>query len=169
MSQPKKTKIPYANTSVDPEDTKANIKKLLKSYGITKIQETSVDGDDVIRFIGAVNGRDLTFEIRPPPIYETKRTWNDVKGKYEKVSVFMVAQAWRLVYWYIDAKLKAVKWGLVSIEREFLNQLLVGPKTMGDIISERIQSDRDLLKLVDQTQDSPRRVIDAEVKEPDQQ
>ena len=165
MTPIKKPTIPYAGTTIDPEDTKADIKKLLKSHGITKIQDTTVDGDDVIRFVGTVNGRDLTFEVRPPPIYETKRTWNAEKGRYEKLSVYMVAQAWRLVYWYLEAKLKAVKWGLVSIEREFLNQLLVGPNTLGDVISERISRDQDILKL-EAPPEEGRRAVDAGVDRP---
>ena len=168
-------RLPYAGTKVDPEDTKANINKLLKAHGIQDVQWTTLRGEESLRFIFRTEAKDVGFEIRRPTILAKKRTWNVKRGKYEAVQVPMLAQAWRLVYWYLDLKLKAIEYGLASVEREFLNQMLVGPRTVGDIIEERLSQDQELFKLEDKTEEEPRKVIEAqyqiteekkEVKEP---
>lgn len=144
----KKKPLPYANTTIAPDDTIAEIKKLLKGNGIQDIQETTLGGNSVLRFIFHTENRDVTFEIKPPSIMSMKKTWNPKLGRYETVNVPMVAQAWRLVYWYLRIKLKAISYGLVSIEREFLNQMLTSDsRTVGDYLMERLEHDKGQLKL----------------------
>ena len=148
MSKPKKTAIPYASTKVDPDTTILEIKKLLKSNNITDIQETTVAGETVIRFISPVEGHPVTFELRPPDIYAKRPVWNQKKGRSELTDVKMIAQAWRLLYWYLEWKFKTIKYGLVTVEREFMNQLVMpGDKTLGDIVVQRLKEDAGILKL----------------------
>lgn len=140
-----KTKVWYANTKIDPDDTKADITKRLKAHGVTSehIQWTG----DVLKFIMPyeVNGvqKGIGFEIRPPHIFANKRTWNTEKARYEKIDVPLTAQAMRLMLWYIDTKLKAIEWGLVDIKEELMQNIIIpGTDTLvGDVIMKRIKED----------------------------
>lgn len=166
MSKPAKKTLPYANTKIPAEDTIANLKKLLKSHGIQDIQETTLSGKSTLRFMLHTENRDVTFEIRPPVLTAPKKTYNSKAGKYETVNFPMENQAWRLVYWYLEAKLKAVEYGLISIEREFLNQMLTSDsRTVGDYIMERIEHDKGQLKLEAPLPEQPKAIdVDYEVK-----
>ena len=165
MSRMGKVKVPYAGTKIDPEDTKANITKRLKQHGINQIQWTN----DVLRFVVPmeIHGmqKGLGFEIRPPHIISNKRTWNSDKGRYEKIDVPLVAQAMRLMLWYVDAKLKAIEWGLVDIKEELMPNIVIPgtDKLVGEVIMERIANDT-LAKLPAPEPEEKRRVIEAEYK-----
>ena len=148
MSKTTKKTLPYANTKIPAEDTIANIKKLLKNHGIQDIQETTLSGKSILRFIFHSPSRDVSFEIKPPTLTAAKKTYDSKSGRYISVNYSMDNQAWRLVYWYLEAKLKAVQYGLVSIEREFLNQMLTGGEnTVGDYIIEQLERDKGVLRL----------------------
>ena len=168
MSKAKKLSLPYANTKIDPIDTISDIKKLLKSYGIENVIDATVKGESTLHFIyqPTTTAYAHTFQIKPPVIMSKKRTWIVEKGRYEVVDVPMVAQAWRLVYWYIEIKLKAVAYGLFSLEREFLNQMLAddGVTTAGDYVLKRIEQDQGVLKLEHQQEPLENKVINAEYK-----
>jgi len=165
-------KIPYADTKISPEKTKAEISEMLKSHGIENIQWTAFRGEEVLRFLKEVDlkgvHRELMFEVKPPQIMARKRSWNVKEGKYMKVNVPMWAQAWRLVYWYLEAKLKAVEWGLVSLEREMMAQITVplpdgSVTSLGDVIERRIAEDT--LAKLPSPEDEGRRVVEAELVE----
>ncbi len=159
----KKPKIPYAGTTIDPETSQLEIKRILKKHGIEDVQITSIRGDETVRFMIQRGSRELYFEITPPKLTAQKKTWNIKTGRYENITVSLSAQAWRLTRDYIDAKLKAIEWGLVTVEREFLNQLLVSGRTIGDIIAERLEQDGEILKLEAPAEE--RRSVEAEVTE----
>lgn len=165
----KKKSLPYANTTIPVEDTIANIKKLLKSHGIKDIQETTLGGKSVLRFMYHTESKDVTFEIRPPPLTAPKKQYNPKTGRYDTVNFPMEMQAWRLVYWYLEAKLKAIEYGLISLEREFLNQMLASnDKTVGDYLMEQLERDKGMLKLESPatTSEKPTRIeAQYEVKE----
>lgn len=174
--KPKQVKVPYADTSISPEDTKAGIEKMLKKNGITDIQWTSTKGEEYLRFAveATVRGvrRNIGFEIRPPLILSKKRVWNIKLSKYELINVPMWAQAWRLVFWYLEVKLKAIAYGLVSVEKELMAQIMVpiGQDryiSLGDIIDRQIAEDK-LAKLPapEEIQEEERKFVKAEeVKE----
>jgi len=165
-------KIPYADTKISPEKTKAEISEMLKSHGIENIQWTAFRGEEVLRFLKEVDlkgvRRELMFEVKPPRIMAKKRTWNVKEGKYILVNVPLWAQAWRLVYWYLETKLKAVEWGLVSLEREMMAQITVplpdgSVTSLGDVIERRIAEDT--LAKLPSPEDEGRKVIEAELVE----
>jgi len=168
MVKKDKDKIPYADTAIDPEQTKIAIKKLLSEYGIKDTQWTTFKGEDSLRFVFTVKGKDIYFEVKPPEIFAPKRSFNPKRGKYEIINFPMLSQAWRVLYWYLEVKLKAVKYGLVSLEREFLNQMLVGPPnheiTVGEIIEERLSRDQEILKLPEAPTEEEKKAIEAEYK-----
>ena len=165
-------KIPYADTKISPDKTKAEISEMLKSHGIENIQWTAFRGEEVLRFLKEVElkgvRRELMFEVKPPRIMAKKRSWNVKEGKYILVNVPLWAQAWRLVYWYLETKLKAVEWGLVSLEREMMAQITVplpdgSVTSLGDVIERRIVEDT--LAKLPSPEDEGRRVIEAELVE----
>lgn len=174
MSKPKPKPLPYASTTIDPDTTIIEIKKLFRKYGIQNIQDTTIEGNTTLRFMYHTENRDTTFLISPPQIRAMKKTWNPKLGRYETLNVPMIAQAWRLVYWYLEIKLKAINYGLVSLEREFLNQMLTSDsKTVGDYITEMLDRDKGILKLEEQKpqpeiQPNEPKKVDAEykIKEP---
>lgn len=135
--------IPYEHTTIAPEKTKAEIEKLLKDHGIQDIQWTTYKGDTVLRFLWHLNikgvEKEIMFEFKPP-IIETKRMINTKYGR-TKATVQLEATAYRLLYWYLKNKLEAVKYGLQSIEKEFLSQAVVAlPNGKETTVGESIES-----------------------------
>lgn len=161
-----KIRIPYSNTTISPERTKADIEKLLREHGIEDIQWTSFQGKTTLAFAWTftVNGKEkgVLFEFSPPMIPTTKRTWTGMR--YERVTVNLEATAYRLLWHYLKNKLEAVRWGLESMEKEFLShavyQLENGQETtVGEHIEELMNTlkspalsfkkERDETKIID--------------------
>lgn len=143
MSESKKPSLPYANTKASPEKTKAQISELLKRYGIQDIQWTSYRGEELLQFIHRLDspkGAEIRFEIKPPVITARRRTWNVKEGHYQIINAPMWAQAWRLVYWYLETKLKAIEYGLATVEREFMSRVMIPATnvTLGDAFEKPI-------------------------------
>lgn len=94
-------KPPYANTTADPDRTRAQIDKLLKAYGITKYA-WSQDRDivtlmfEVEAEMGGVK-KVLGIKISPPTFAAEHRTWNPNLGRNEKVYAPNWAQSYRLL------------------------------------------------------------------------
>lgn len=142
MNKVKQVRIPYSNTTIPPERTKADIEKLLKEHGIQDIQWQTYQGETRLAFIWhlTVKGveKEVMFEFKPPVIPTTKRTWTGMR--YEKVSVNLDATAYRLLWHYLKNKLEAVRWGLESMEKEFLSHAVVAlPNGTKTTVGERIE------------------------------
>lgn len=121
--------IPYKNTTIPPERSKAEIEKLLKQHGIQDTQWTSYKGETVLRFLWQlqVKGvqKEIMFEFKPPVIEAKKRVMSRTDQRSIKAIVQLEATAYRLLYWYLKNKLEAVQFGLQSVEKEFLSQAVV--------------------------------------------
>lgn len=139
--------LPYYNTTVDAEKSKAEITKLLKKYGSSGIQWTwmSKGGHEieVLRFIheceikGVKKG--IAFEVKVPDIERT------VGQGYDKKTVPHRNQALRLVYHVMKNRLAAIDCGLETFEETFLSKILYKlpdgrPATVGDIVMKQIES-----------------------------
>jgi len=142
LKQP--TKRPYDSTKVTPEQTKAEIEKLLKDYGIKDIQWTTYRGETELKFIWHITVRgaekEITFAFKPPIILVPRRTWNTKLSRYEKVNVPHEAMAMRLLWHYLKAKLEAISWGLETIEKEFMSHIKIAlptgqETTLGEIVT----------------------------------
>jgi hypothetical protein len=136
-------KIPYSNTTISPERTKADIEKLLKEHGIIDIQWTSYQGQTTLKFLWKimVKGveKEIMFTFSPPIIPSTKRSWTGVR--YEKINVNLEATSYRLLWHYLKNKLEAVRWGLESMEKEFLSHAVVAlPDGSVTTVGENIQA-----------------------------
>jgi hypothetical protein len=122
-------KIPYEHTTIAPERTKADIEKLLKEHGITDTQWTTYQGQSILCFLWqlTVKGvkKEIMFEFKPPLIETQKRVWSRQDNRTIKATVQLEATSYRLLFWYLKNKLEAVKYGLQSMEKEFLSQAVV--------------------------------------------
>ena len=159
---------PYGNTAVPYERTKAAIELLLKSYGVKGIQWTSYQDVDDLKFIVEVSvhgvKKEIGIQVKPPQIKIRKR----VAGR-GLVFTENRNQEYRLLYHWIKSKLEAVVWGLSTVEKEFLSQVIVslptGQSSVGEVISSLIAEDRiNSLPFLEGKKQSNEKVIDVEGK-----
>jgi hypothetical protein len=116
---------PYADTEVPYERTKAEIEILLKSYGVKGIRWTSLEGqDDVLEFIieATLQGvkKQLGIAVKPPHIFIQKKLPRQGLVQTENIN-----QEYRLLFYWIKSKIEAVVWGMSTVEREFLSEILL--------------------------------------------
>ena len=122
---------PYQGTEADPDKTRMQIDKLLRDFGVSGVQwTTDYDHNRVgLAFMveTEIKGvkKQIGIKIEPPVFVAQRRTWNPRLGKYERVYAPNWAQSFRLLFWWLKAKLEAVAYGLTSVEQEFLSQVVV--------------------------------------------
>ncbi len=159
---------PYVDTTVLYERTKAEIEILLKSYGIKNIRWTTLEGqDDTLEFIieAQVQGvkKQLGVAVKPPHIVIKKK----LHGKL--VDTENINQEYRLLFHWIKSKIEAVVWGLSTIEKEFLSEVLMKlpngqQSTVGDVVVNLMSNDTlQSLPFYSSRQSEPRRVVEPEV------
>ena len=160
---------PYMDTTVPYERTKAEIEILLKSYGIKNIRWTTLEGqDDTLEFIidAEVQGvkKQLGVAVKPPHIVIKKK----LHGKL--VDTENINQEYRLLFHWIKSKIEAVVWGLSTIEKEFLSEVLMKlpngqQSTVGAVVVNLMSKDtlQSLPFYSSRQSEIPCRVIDAEV------
>jgi hypothetical protein len=135
---------PYSNTKADADRSRIQIDKLLRGYGIDQFV-WSQDRDIItlmFKVEADINGvrKVFTFKVSPPTFARQHLNWNPSKGAHDKVYSPNWAQSYRLLYYWLKAKLEAVAYGLTSVEQEFLSQVLVSlptgeAKTIGELVS----------------------------------
>jgi hypothetical protein len=157
------------DTTVPYERTKAEIEILLKSYGIKNIRWTTLeDQDDTLEFIIEAEVQDIKKQlgvaVKPPHIVIKKK----LHGKL--VDAENINQEYRLLFHWIKSKIEAVVWGLSTIEKEFLSEVLMKlpngqQSTIGEVVVNLMSKDTlQSLPFYDSRQSEvPRRVIDLEV------
>jgi hypothetical protein len=137
------TKLPYANTQVSPEHSKADIEHLLKINGIQDIQWTTLNGQTELKFLWKVTvkgvERKIAFGFVPPTIERQKR-----QSGYGMVRITDERIAFRILFYYLKSKLEAVKFGLETLEQEFMSHIIVslpdGTRTsVGQQLEEAIE------------------------------
>ena len=69
--------------------------------------------------------KQIGVTVTPPVFAAKRRTWNPKMGRYEAVYSPNWAQSFRLLYWWLKAKIEAVAYGLTTVEQEFLSQVVV--------------------------------------------
>ena len=148
----KMTKPPYADTEVDAEKTQQQISQLLRKYGVSPVNwqidydMEQVQLDFIIEYLKQEDqtAHKIAVRVKPPMFAATRRTWDPVLGKYKKVDMANWAQSMRLLFHWIKAKLEAVSFGLNSVEKEFLSDIVTtlsdGSKmTVWDMISKQME------------------------------
>jgi len=147
-SQKQKTpNIPYMNTKINPENTQIEITLLLKKYGIKDIQWTELSGQIMLKFIHHFNikgvEKQVAFEFKPPYIPKKVKQWNPKSFVYETIIVNHTGASMRLLFWYLESKMKAITWGLETMEMEMASHVLLSLPdgteiTLGEIIEKRM-------------------------------
>lgn len=169
----KSKKSPFQNTTVDPYKTKEQIDKLLNEFGVTKTA-WQIDLDQNLIELNfeaeaEINGqrRVFFFQIKPSLFESSHRSYNPKTGRSEKIIAPNMAASMRWLYNYVKAKLEAVAYGMITVEKEFLAQVIVSdqhgkPTTIGDALTPILESGK-FPALTDQSNEA--NVIDAEYRE----
>jgi len=143
---------PYKSTKIDPDHTRVEIDKLLRKYGVKKIIWASdYESNDVqlaFEVEAEIQGirKGFTVMVRPPLILKRVRVYNRVLMKSEHIQVPNWPQSMRILYWYLKSKIESVAFGLVSIEKEFLSQIMIslpeGNSTVGEALEPVMMRDK---------------------------
>jgi hypothetical protein len=131
-------------TKKDPEDTMAEIKKLLKKYGMTRFNESYSDG--VLCgciFAIKINGKDQAFSlpINWYPLWERAK-----KGetKYIKDEEQAMRVAWRQVLRWIESQLALIDIGMADFQEIFLPYAMINSKQT--LYQKMLENDFQLLE-----------------------
>jgi hypothetical protein len=141
----KEKRIPYSDTTIPKERTKADIAKLLEDHDIDDVQWTTYHGETSLRFAWKllVKGtqKEILFQFVPPMIEANKRVWSQTDQRSIKAHVQLENTAYRLLWHYLKNKLMAVEWGMETVEREFLSHAVVSlPDGRITTVGEDIQA-----------------------------
>lgn len=100
----------YAATRVSPGRSKEQIEELLARVGAVGFRwssRTTMPGEEILEAALEWDGKELAFRLTAS--YEDERERK---------------QMLRALYWHLKAKIEAIQFGLVELEREFLPYLL---------------------------------------------
>ncbi|MGA7860669.1 MAG: hypothetical protein WCB19_02285 [Thermoplasmata archaeon] len=119
---------PYSNTPVSASKSQEQIDYLLQRFGATGTNWTKLFDKGRIELTFAVRGkggRNVAVKVVAPILVNKHRNWDPETGKSEVKETGNWAQSMRLLYYYVKAKLEAVRVGLREFEEEFLADTLV--------------------------------------------
>jgi len=148
---------PYRNTKVSYGDTKNDIEEMLKEAGAIALRWTESPDSmrgvalPILEFIFPIewNGIQKNFgvKIQPPLLASRKRAYGR-RGATIEMSDRNASM--RLLFWYLKAKLEAVRFGMDDVFTAFMsrviNQLPDGTNiTLGDTVKEHPQLLKELL------------------------
>jgi tRNA nucleotidyltransferase (CCA-adding enzyme) len=155
----KLTKPPYADTKVDAEKTQQEISQLLRKYGVSQVNwQVNYDLEQVqLDFVIEYQKQEdqsvhrVAVRVKPPMFAATRRTWDSKLGRYKKEEMANWAQSMRLLLYWIKAKLEAVSFGLNSVEKEFLSDIVStlpdgSRMTIWDMISQQMENNSLMLE-----------------------
>jgi len=120
-------KLNYYGTKVSISKTQEDIKKILKKFGLQGIRFTEIYEIGMIEFILSVNDKEMPFRFK----YELPKQEN-----YRK-------QVYRALFYYLKNRFLAIEFGITTIEKEFLQELVLklpdgSDATVKEIIQDNI-------------------------------
>lgn len=148
-----RVKPPYKDSQVSADRTQQQITTLLRKYGVTQIRWStdfsldSVQLDFVIEYEKNGHVHRIAVRVSPPMFVSMRKekTWDAVRGRwnYRESEGANWAQSMRLLYYWIKAKIEAVSYGLNSVEKEFLSDIVTTlpdgtQHTIWDMISSQV-------------------------------
>jgi len=180
-------KMPYASTNVPWTKTKGDCEGILfnlRSKGILKIHGWVTEGeadDDVDTLymeleipVGEDQLRTINLKFEPTMIYTEH--WKGAKKRGDKRMITRVHKntSWRLFFWHFKSKMEAVQYGLVTLENEFMSNIMhylkdesgkiTGEVTFGEALKMMLLEDKVGLLLEDKSEPQIKaKVIEAEV------
>lgn len=134
----------YADsTNVSPENTRAEIERILRRYGATEFAYATKGSKAMIGFkahdryikillpVPDINNREFQFT----PARKQKRSPQEAEKVWEQAC----KQRWRALSLLIKAKLEAIESGIVTFEAEFeANTVLPNGQTVHEFIQPQI-------------------------------
>ena len=170
----RRRKSPYEKTPMSVDQSRAQIDHLLKDHGADAVSWSTLWSQDKVnlRFImrSPSSGQLVAFDVTPPTFKTRRKSWDKMKGANVEVEEPNWPQSFRMLYYWLKAKLEAVTWGLREIEREFLNEMVVsGPDgqetTVGEIARQQLDGGSLRLPALEPPKESRpgARVVDATV------
>ena len=153
------SKLPYENTMIAPEQTKAEIDAMLhefiiidpntkrKTAFISGIRWTELIGDmPMLEFMVEYDDpsgihKGLAIRVKPPLLQVKKGR------KYGYRWENAPAQSMRLLYWWLKSRLEAILFGLRDFTQEFLSDVIMKlpngrDATVGEIIAPQIKESK---------------------------
>ena len=126
----------YEDTRVSVAQSKAQIEKLLKKFNVKAMRFTTYPAVATLEFVRTQGDVILPYRITvKPKLREFARNAGTELDRAER-------QVWRVVYWWLKAKLEAVEFGLVEFEQDFLPYLLLetekGVSPVAEVFFERL-------------------------------
>lgn len=130
-------KKPYWGTKVDVDKSKNQISVLLRQYGVSQVRWTEDLETEKVMLEFFSKGADRNYLIRlvPKPFYEEHNLWDQKKGKTSPTVVPNWARAYRMLYTYVKGKLESIRFGMHTIEEEFMPDIVVQDPTTGEELS----------------------------------
>jgi hypothetical protein len=108
-------KLPYERTAVSVEKSQRGINDLLYKYGVTQIAWAS-EKDVFLQLMFVIPKGDLKIPVRIRLPFLTKEA------------------SYRMLFYYIKAKLEGVRYGIEAIEEAFMPHIAIdGKRTLKDI------------------------------------
>ena len=185
LSSKEFNKMPYAGTPTAWTKTNGECEGILydlRSKGILKKHGWVTEGeaDDEVDTlymeleipVSDTQLRTINLKFQPTMIYREKR------DKHKRlVTVIMKNTSWRLFYWHFKSKMEAVQYGLVTMENEFMSNIMhylkdesgkiTGEVTFGEALKMMLLEDKVGLLLEDKSEAQIKaKVIEAQVVEP---
>ena len=124
-------KTPYRDTESTPEKSQGEIRRMLAKYGIQDIQFTHHGQTKLVMRMGvdAGDGHMNAYALDVPFLT------TDTKGE---------RQAWRMLFWWLKAKLETLMFSFTDFETEMLPYRLVagenGPITVAQSILPQLRA-----------------------------
>ncbi len=131
-----------ANTRVSVDRSRAEIQKILRRYGATRVAEAWEHGRACVQFeLGGMVARiDVPMPTRADVFKALKRK-RATEAAVRRAADQAERQRWRAFVLLLKAKLESCELGVVSFEREFLPHLLLdNGATVGEAM-ERAMAD----------------------------
>lgn len=144
-----KRKPPYEDSKVPVERRIVEIEKLLTDYGAEEISwQKNFKFNQVklgFRYMAEIKGvrRGIAILIEPGTFGKERKTWSPEKGGYINVFAPNWPQSFALLYYWLKAKLEGISYGMNSVEKEFMSQIvtaLPGAPTIGELVLGQIAS-----------------------------
>ena len=130
-------KMPYAGTDVSWTSTKGECEGILynlRSMGILKKHGWVTEGDaddelDTLYMeleipVSDTQVRTINLKFQPVMIYTEHWTGAVKRGDKRMITKVHKNTSWRLFFWHFKSKMEAVQYGLVTMENEFMSNIM---------------------------------------------
>lgn len=133
-----------AQTEVSSDRSRAEIERTLQRYGARGFMYGWDEQQAVLGFIAS--DRQVRFVLPMPDrnsdefLLTPSRKWKREPKAQAEAYEQAVRQRWRALALVIKAKLEAVQAGIVEFDQEFLAHIVIGGRTVGEVLVPQLQA-----------------------------